>query len=278
MLPELAEARQKRKQAVQELRDKTLNPFLRSIGYKGNAQDQINDIAKTVDFGSKDSIRSAVREMAQIDSNLAANWVRQNEKTIKLLEEPGIDYSQLRTKQLIDKETLEARANQLVGMIGTPTDYDSAVKVLKILDAQGLTGTDRYKGLKQDLRVYSEKRSGTVTETQRQRIRDKVDEQVEFGGLDTLNPFGDDMPLPDALRNDPKWNNLDNLTDFVALYSKTYQEEPVVVIQRILKGEIDPRQGLVVPGFTVRPKGPQNDSSGKTNGSPGGMDLSSPYN
>ena len=273
MLPELAEARQKRKQAVQELRDKTLNPFLRSIGYKGNAQDQINDISKNVDFGSKDSIRNAVREMAQIDSNLAANWVRQNEKTIKLLEEPGIDYSQLRTKQLIDKETLEGRANQLVGLVGTPTDYDSAVKVLKILDAQGLTGTDRYKGLKQDLRSYQEKIGATVTDAYRSSVADKADEMIKFPGFDSF--FGG-KTLP-KIANYDYWNNEDNLADFVAGYSKAFKQDPAFVIREILEGRIDPNKGYAPAGSastTQAPKSNINNSSGFVPN----FDLNKPFN
>jgi Ca2+-binding EF-hand superfamily protein len=272
-VPEFMKTRQAFEQSLGNIKTGMFDPFIKeTFGYE-SPESKINTLMSNTDFSSKESIQNTFNTLMKQDPMKAAKWLKDSEAAIKLFDKKQLSMSDIRTKQLIDKETQEERANQLVGLVGTPTDYDSAVKVLKILDAQGLTGTDRYKGLKQDLRSYQEKIGATVTDAYRSSVADKADEMIKFPGFDSF--FGG-KTLP-KIANYDYWNNEDNLADFVAGYSKAFKQDPAFVIREILEGRIDPNKGYAPAGSastTQAPKSNINNSSGFVPN----FDLSKPFN
>ena len=216
-------------------------------------QQRVTDIIKGVDPSSPESLQQGFRDMLNISPQAAFQYVEKIKPLIDATKKPQLSLSDLRTQQLINKETQENRANQLVGLMGTPTDYSGAVQALNLLDNQGLTNTSVYKGLKEDIRNYSKKIGTTVTDTETTKAKNVVSDFVKQGPLDAFLDFmytkglENQKALPTTIANYDYWNNEDNLAGFVASYAKAYKTTPESVIKGVLDGTIDPNKALSPP-------------------------------
>ena len=268
------------KKQVGELKKGLFDPFIeRTTGYV-SPETKMNRLMADTDFSSKESIQNTFNTLMKQDPMKAAQWLKNSEAAIKLFDKNQLSLSDLRTKQLIGKDILEEKANQLVGKIGTPTDYSTAVKMLQILDSQGLTNTNVYKGLKEDIRNYSAKVGTTVTEGQTQTAKDVVDEFVKTGVKDKIFDyfgFNRGQTLPTNIQNYEYWNDIDNLANFVATYAKAYKTTPESVIQGVLNGTIDPNKMLAPPMSVNKVSVPQNNSTNNSGGFVPNFDLTKPF-